>query len=177
MSRFSETPVGKVARMAMEVTSQDGTTIAFDRSGDGPSLVLVGGALADRSAAAQLSARLAPHFTVIAYDRRGRGDSGDTAPYAVEREVAARYFIGTLDTTAEKNLVQAGATPELVSALKSGVFAVPASKVAAVEAEIAAKEQRRAAQVEESRKLVVTPRGKRLFVTLIGVDATLFSRS
>jgi pimeloyl-ACP methyl ester carboxylesterase len=69
------------------VTSEDGTTIAFDRSGDGPSLVLVGGALADRSAAAQLSAQLAPHLTVIAYDRRGRGDSGDTAPYAVEREV------------------------------------------------------------------------------------------
>lgn len=73
--------------MAMEVTSDDGTTIAFDRSGEGPPLVLVGGALADRSAAAQLSAQLAPHFTVIAYDRRGRGDSGDTAPYAVEREV------------------------------------------------------------------------------------------
>jgi pimeloyl-ACP methyl ester carboxylesterase len=71
----------------MEVTSKDGTRIAFDRSGDGPSLVLVGGALADRSAAAQLSAQLAPHLTVIAYDRRGRGDSGDTAPYAVEREV------------------------------------------------------------------------------------------
>ena len=70
-----------------EVTSEDGTTIAFDRSGDGPSIVLVGGALADRSAAAQLAAQLAPHFTVIAYDRRGRGDSGDTAPYAVEREV------------------------------------------------------------------------------------------
>jgi pimeloyl-ACP methyl ester carboxylesterase len=76
-----------VAWMAMEVTSEDGTTIVFDRSGDGPSLILVGGALADRSAAAQLSARLASHFTVIAYDRRGRGDSGDTAPYAVEREV------------------------------------------------------------------------------------------
>lgn len=73
--------------MAMGVTSKDGTTIAFDRSGEGPSLVLVGGALADRSAAAQLAAQLAPHFTVIAYDRRGRGDSGDTAPYAVEREV------------------------------------------------------------------------------------------
>ena len=72
----------------MEKTiSEDGTTIAFDRSGEGPSLVLVGGALADRSAATQLSTRLASHLTVIAYDRRGRGDSGDTLPYAVEREV------------------------------------------------------------------------------------------
>ncbi len=73
--------------MTSEVTSKDGTAIAFDRSGEGPSIVLVGGALADRSAAAELAARLAPHLTVIAFDRRGRGDSGDTPPYAVDREV------------------------------------------------------------------------------------------
>jgi pimeloyl-ACP methyl ester carboxylesterase len=70
-----------------EVISSDGTTIAFDRSGGGPTIILVGGALSDRSAAAPLAALLASHFTVIAYDRRGRGDSGDAAPYAVEREV------------------------------------------------------------------------------------------
>jgi pimeloyl-ACP methyl ester carboxylesterase len=69
------------------VTSQDGTSIAFDRSGEGPVLVLVGGALSDRLGAAPLAERLAPRFSVICYDRRGRGDSGDTAPYAVEREV------------------------------------------------------------------------------------------
>jgi pimeloyl-ACP methyl ester carboxylesterase len=70
-----------------EVTSKDGTTIAFDRSGEGPAIVLVGGALSDRSAAFPMAAQLAPHFTVVAYDRRGRGDSGDTAPYAIGREV------------------------------------------------------------------------------------------
>jgi pimeloyl-ACP methyl ester carboxylesterase len=48
---------------------------------------LVGGAMSTRSASVSLAALLAPHFTVFAYDRRGRGDSGDTAPYAVEREV------------------------------------------------------------------------------------------
>jgi pimeloyl-ACP methyl ester carboxylesterase len=69
------------------VTSSDGTTIAYDRSGEGPTLVLVGGALSDRSAVGSLTEALAPRFTVIAYDRRGRGDSGDTAPYAVEREI------------------------------------------------------------------------------------------
>ncbi len=69
------------------VASKDGTTIAFDRSGDGPAIVLVGGALSDRAAAADLTTLLARHFTVIAYDRRGRGDSGNTAPYAVDREV------------------------------------------------------------------------------------------
>ena len=69
------------------VISKDGTPIAFDRSGQGPALVLVAGATATRLAEASLAAALAPHFTVFAYDRRGRGDSGDTPPYAVEREV------------------------------------------------------------------------------------------
>ncbi len=69
------------------VTSNDGTTIAFDQSGAGPAVILVGGALSDRAAAAPVAALLAPHFTVINFDRRGRGDSGDTQPYAVEREI------------------------------------------------------------------------------------------
>ena len=68
------------------VTSRDGTTIAFDKTGEGPPIILVGGALSDRSAAGPLGTQLATDFTVFAYDRRGRGDSGDTPPYAVERE-------------------------------------------------------------------------------------------
>ncbi|MFL6518937.1 MAG: thioredoxin-like domain-containing protein [Chthoniobacterales bacterium] len=72
---------------------------------------------------------------------------------AVEREVAARHFLGTLDAAAEKNLLQAGASPALISGLKSGAFAVPAADMAAVKAETAAKEQRRAAALEESRRL------------------------
>lgn len=72
---------------------------------------------------------------------------------AVEREVAARHFTGTLDATAEKNLAQAGASPALVNALKSGAFAIPAEQEAAVQADLAAKAQGRAQQVEESRKL------------------------
>jgi pimeloyl-ACP methyl ester carboxylesterase len=70
-----------------KVTSKDGTTIAFDRSGEGQPVILVSPALSDRSGNAPLAELLAPHFTVFNYDRRGRGDSGDTAPYAVEREV------------------------------------------------------------------------------------------
>ena len=69
------------------VISKDGTTIAFDRSGKGPAIIVVGGALSDRTAAAPVAALLAPHFTVFAYDRRGVGSSGDTAPYAVGREI------------------------------------------------------------------------------------------
>jgi pimeloyl-ACP methyl ester carboxylesterase len=69
--------------------SKDGTAIAFDRSGAGPALILVDGALCGRSFGPmpKLAPLLAPHFTVFTYDRRGRGDSGDTAPYGTEREV------------------------------------------------------------------------------------------
>jgi pimeloyl-ACP methyl ester carboxylesterase len=69
------------------VTSRDGTTIAFDRMGDGPPVILVSGGSTDRSANAPVATLLAPHLTVFNYDRRGRGPSGDTPPYAVEREV------------------------------------------------------------------------------------------
>ena len=69
------------------VISKDGTSIAFDQSGQGPSIILVAGATATRLAETSLAVALAAQFTVFAYDRRGRGDSGDTSPYAVEREV------------------------------------------------------------------------------------------
>jgi pimeloyl-ACP methyl ester carboxylesterase len=68
-------------------TSADGTPIAYERTGDGPPLVIVGGAFNDRRSAKQLAELLAPSFTVFTYDRRGRGDSGFTEPYAVEREI------------------------------------------------------------------------------------------
>jgi pimeloyl-ACP methyl ester carboxylesterase len=70
-----------------KVRSKDGTTIAFDRLGDGPAVIVVGGATCDRAMTLPLAKQLAQYFTVINYDRRGRGDSGDTAPYAVEREI------------------------------------------------------------------------------------------
>ncbi len=69
------------------VTSRDGTTIAFDKLGEGPPVVLVCGGSVDRMADAALAQQLASDLTVFNYDRRGRGDSGDTQPYAIEREV------------------------------------------------------------------------------------------
>jgi pimeloyl-ACP methyl ester carboxylesterase len=69
------------------ISSADGTTIAYEREGAGPALIIVDGALCARGAKAGLAALLAPDFTVYRYDRRGRGDSGDTPPYAVEREI------------------------------------------------------------------------------------------
>lgn len=72
------------------VTSKDGTTIAFDQYGAGPTIILVDGALQYRAfdqGMNQLADLLSQHFTVIHYDRRGRGDSTDTQPYALEREI------------------------------------------------------------------------------------------
>ena len=72
---------------------------------------------------------------------------------AVQREVAARYFIEQIDAAAEKTLLQSGATPAFIAALKSGAYAVPASEIAAAREEIAAQATRRAQQAEEARKL------------------------
>jgi pimeloyl-ACP methyl ester carboxylesterase len=71
------------------VTSADGTTIGYTRTGVGPALLLVDGAFCSRTFGPMpdLVPLLAPHFTVYSYDRRGRGESGDTPPYAAEREV------------------------------------------------------------------------------------------
>ena len=70
-----------------DVRSRDGATIAFERSGAGPAVVFVGGALTTAAAMAPLAALLSARCDVFVYDRRGRGSSGDTEPYAVEREV------------------------------------------------------------------------------------------
>lgn len=73
------------------VRSEDGTAIAFERAGNGPPVILVGGALSsgvrDFPPFVELARLLEPRLTVYRFDRRGRGDSSDTQPYAVEREV------------------------------------------------------------------------------------------
>lgn len=70
------------------VTSKDGTTIAYEKVGTGPALVLVDGAMCyrDFGPCRSMAIHLKDRFTVYFYDRRGRGESGDTQPYAPERE-------------------------------------------------------------------------------------------
>ena len=69
------------------VISKDGTEIAYDKVGQGPAVILVDGALAVRASGTSLAELLAPNFTVYYYDRRGRGDSTDTKPYSLEKEI------------------------------------------------------------------------------------------
>ena len=73
------------------VTSGDGTSIAFERFGEGPPVILVGGATTDRAMTRPLAEELAKDFTVINYDRRGRGDSGDMLPASPRRARGRRY--------------------------------------------------------------------------------------
>jgi pimeloyl-ACP methyl ester carboxylesterase len=93
------------------VLSADGTRIAYEASGVGPALVFVNGALSDRSAIAPFRPHLDPRFTVIGYDRRGRGGSGDSPPYALAREIE--------DLAA---VIQAVGAPALVYAHSSGAI-------------------------------------------------------
>src|ERR1044071_5511328 len=69
------------------VTSKDGTKITFDQLGKGPAVVLVSGGSVDKGSNASLAEALSSHFTVYNYDRRGRGESTDVQPYAVDREI------------------------------------------------------------------------------------------
>jgi pimeloyl-ACP methyl ester carboxylesterase len=85
--KLLRTSKGCKGELVETIRSKDGTTIAFDRLGDGPPVIVVGGLLGDRALTRPTAEELATHFTVFNYDRRGRGDSGDTAPYAIEREI------------------------------------------------------------------------------------------
>jgi pimeloyl-ACP methyl ester carboxylesterase len=105
------------------LTSADGTTIAYDRLGTGAPLILVSGATVDRLGDAHLAEALAEGFTVYNYDRRGRGDSTDTLPFAPEREIED---IGALLDRAAHD----GGTAAAVVGLSSG--AALAARAAAV---------------------------------------------
>jgi pimeloyl-ACP methyl ester carboxylesterase len=80
-------PVMKGNVMTEYAISADGTSIAFDLIGQGPPVIVIGGIFCDRQTLQPLAEHLAQQFRVINYDRRGRGESGDTSPYTVEREI------------------------------------------------------------------------------------------
>jgi pimeloyl-ACP methyl ester carboxylesterase len=112
------------------VTSKDGTEIAYDREGGGPAVILVGGGATDRSENAPLASVLAEQFTVYNYDRRGRGDSGDTLPYSVEREIEDLRAL----------ITAAGGTAHLCGLSSGGALALEAAAAGAAADRIAVYE-------------------------------------
>ncbi|HET9906249.1 MAG TPA: alpha/beta hydrolase, partial [Anaerolineales bacterium] len=106
------------------VTSKDGTTIAFDQCGAGPTVILVDGALQYRAfdqGMTELADLLAKDFTVIHYDRRGRGDSTDTQPYALDREIEdIEAIIDEAGGSASLYGVSSGAALAMEAAIKLG---------------------------------------------------------
>jgi pimeloyl-ACP methyl ester carboxylesterase len=114
----------------MMVTSKDGTTLAINRVGDGPAVVCVGGALNDRNSTAGVAAGLAGRFTVYSYDRRGRGDSGDTQPYAAEREFED---LAAVIAAAGGSAMVYGMSSGAVLALRAAGAGVPVTRLALYE--------------------------------------------
>ena len=101
----------------LKVTSKDGTPIAYHPQGDGPAVILVGGGLDDGSENAPLVPELARRFTVYNYARRGRGDSGDTRPYALEREIEDLQAL----------IAEAGGSAHLYGVSSGGALAIEAA--------------------------------------------------
>ena len=99
------------------LSSADGTSIAYQRDGSGPAVVLIGGGLDDGSENVPLAQGLAKHFTVYNFARRGRGESGDTRPYAVEREIDDIAAI----------IAEAGGSAHLFGVSSGGMFALEAA--------------------------------------------------
>jgi len=115
------------------VTSKDGTSIAYEQTGNGEPVILVDGALCSRAFGPMpgLAKLLEPHFTVFSYDRRGRNESGDTQPYTPEREVDD---IAALIQAAGGSAYVAGISSGAALALNSAAAGLDIKKLALYEA-------------------------------------------
>lgn len=138
------------------VVSHDGTTIAYAHSGAGPALVIVDGALCSRTfgpSPAQAE-RLAEHFTVFTYDRRGRGESTDQQPYAVEREIEdLAAVIGAAGGSAFVYGISAGSVLALRAAATLGAPMIP--RLALCEPPFSVGEEAKDAFSQEKRQIDV----------------------
>jgi pimeloyl-ACP methyl ester carboxylesterase len=117
--------------MAQFTESNDGTSIAYDVAGSGPALVITGGAFNTRQSPGELVGLLSPHFTVYTWDRRGRGDSGDTAPYAVELETED---LAAVIAAAGGSALAYGHSSGAILTLEAAMRGVAMTKIAVYEA-------------------------------------------
>jgi pimeloyl-ACP methyl ester carboxylesterase len=157
------------------VTSQDGTRIAYEQDGSGPPLIVVdaAGHFRANSQAAELADLLARNFTIVRYDRRGRGASTDTPPYAPAREVED---LAALIATAGEPVALYGYSSGCLLALHAAAAGLPVRRLALLEPPLEP-----AAPTPEQRAF--TDRLRRLsgaealehFLTTIGVPAEVLA--
>ncbi|HEY3993926.1 MAG TPA: alpha/beta hydrolase [Ktedonobacteraceae bacterium] len=164
-----------------KITSKDGTTIAFEQLGEGPALILVDGALCYRTFGPMepLSALLTPHFTVFTYDRRGRGESADTTPYTVEREIED---IAALIAEAGGSASVFGISSGAVLALEATASGLAITRLAIYEPPFINDASQRQQSQDDGTKLgELLAAGQRgaaieLFMTMAGTPAEMISQ-
>ncbi|WP_155058247.1 alpha/beta fold hydrolase [Streptomyces blattellae] len=158
--------------MDKKILSRDGTPIAYTRTGQGPAVVLVSGAMSTGATVAPLAGHLSGGFSVVVYDRRGRGESGDMPPYAVEREV--EDLAALIDAVGgEAALYGISSGGALV--LEAAASGLPVSKVAVYETPFAVYEGGAKERAEYTERLTAAlAEGRRgdaveLFLRLTGL--------
>ena len=140
--------------MTSYATSADGTRIAFERLGEGAPVIVVGGILCDRQTTHPLAERLAEHLTVFNFDRRGRGESGDTAPYAVEREIED---LGALIAEAGGTAAVYGHSSGACLALEAAAGGLPIAKLVLHEPPYGPGDEKSRQEARESAEQVLAP--------------------
>ncbi|MEW2293941.1 alpha/beta fold hydrolase [Streptomyces sp. NPDC006743] len=136
--------------MDKKTLSRDGTPIAYQRTGTGPVVVLVSGAMSTGATVAPLAAALSRRFSAVVYDRRGRGESGDTTPYAVEREVEdLAAVIGAVGGDAALYGISSGGA----LALRAAAAGLPVRRVAVYEPPFDVREDRAADHARYTEEL------------------------
>ena len=163
-----------------KVISKDGTSIAYEKAGTGPPLILVDGALCHRAfgPTPKLRKELEKDFTVFTYDRRGRGDSSDTKLYSVEREVED---IAALINAAGGSVFVAGVSSGAALALEAARHGLPIKKLALYEAPFIVDDSRTPTPPDFLEQLNAAldkdHRGDavRMFMRLVGMPAIMAS--
>jgi pimeloyl-ACP methyl ester carboxylesterase len=159
------------------VASADSTTIAFDRLGEGETMILVPGAMVNRARSREICERFAENFEVLNYDRRGRGDSGDADTYAVEREI--EDLAALIEAAGGSALVYAHSSGAALG-LQAAAAGLPMTRLVAHEAPYRpANEAERAASREYAETLAtLLGEGRRgdaveLFMSMTGMPAEM----
>jgi pimeloyl-ACP methyl ester carboxylesterase len=181
-ARLKKTDGGGVFNMARMTTarSSDGTAIAYETRGEGPPLILVDGALcySAMGPSRALAEVLSEHFTVIRYDRRGRGESTDTAPYSPGREIDD---LAAVIEAAGGSAYVCGVSSGAVLALDGAARGLPITALALYEPPFIADDTRAplpADYVEQLNALLASDRrgdAVRLFMRQVGMPALLVS--